>query len=58
MNDKEKVNTSTPTERELWKMLNEINLIMWESYMIKDASFGRPEADKIMAVLEKWANKY
>ena len=38
------------------KFLEEINVIMWESYMIKDRPFGRTEGRKIMEVLERWAS--
>ena len=37
--------------------LEEINNVMWESYMIKDRNFGRQEGFKIMQELEKWANR-
>jgi hypothetical protein len=43
---------------DLWKMLNEINDIMWQSHMIKGVEFGDKEGDKIMAILEQWATKY
>jgi len=37
--------------------LEEINTVMWESYMIKDRNFGRQEGFKIMQELEKWAKR-
>lgn len=43
---------------ELLKMLEKINVIMWESYMIKDRPFGRDEGRKIMEVLEQWAERH
>ena len=43
-------------ELDMWKMLNQINVIMWESYMIKDGPFGRNEGHKIMEVLKQWAD--
>ena len=45
-------------ERDMWKMLDQINVIMWESYMIKDRPFGREDGRKIMEVLEQWAERY
>lgn len=50
----------TETERELYKLLEDINVIMWESFMVKSkrADFGEKEGYKIMKVLEKWAKKY
>lgn len=44
--------------KELWRMLEQINIIMWESYMIKSRPFGRDEGGKIMEVLEQWAESY
>jgi hypothetical protein len=31
----------------LWELMNEINIIMWESYMIEGKEFGRTEGYKI-----------
>lgn len=45
-------------ERDMWEMLDQINVIMWESYMIKDRPFGRDEGLKIMEVLKQWAERY
>lgn len=45
-------------ERDMWKMLDQINVIMWESYMIKDRPFGKEEGRKIMEVLEQWAERH
>ncbi len=44
--------------KQLWKMLEQINVIMWESYMVKSKTFGRDEGKKIMEVLEKWAENH
>lgn len=46
------------TDRDMWKMLDQINVIMWESYMIKGRPFGRDEGLKIMKVLEQWAERH
>ena len=46
------------SERDMWKMLDQINVIMWESYMIKDRPFGREEGRKIMEVLDQWAERH
>lgn len=45
-------------ERDMWKLLDKINVIMWESYMIKDYPFGRNEGRKIMEMLEQWAERH
>jgi len=37
--------------------LEEINAIMWESYMIKGRNFGRQEGFKIMQELVKWSKR-
>jgi len=42
----------------LWKLMNEINTIMWESYMIEGKEFGRTEGLKIMGILEQWAESH
>lgn len=43
---------------ELWRIadsaLEDINEVMWESYMVKDREFGRNEGAKIMAALNRW----
>lgn len=36
--------------------LENINAVMWESYMIKGKSFDRKEGEKIMHLLEHWAS--
>ena len=36
--------------------LENINAVMWESYMIKGKSFDRKEGQKIMHLLEHWAS--
>lgn len=45
-------------ERDMWQLLDKINTIMWESYMIKDRPFGRNEGRKIMEILEQWAERH
>ena len=42
----------------LWELMNEINTIMWESYMIKGKEFGRAEGYKIIGRLEQWAERH
>lgn len=37
--------------------LEEINTIMWESYMIKQRPFGREQGTMIMKELEKWTKR-
>jgi hypothetical protein len=44
--------------KDLFGMLEKINVIMWESYMVKDRPFGRKEGSKIMEVLEQWAERH
>ena len=44
--------------KELWRIIEQINIIMWESYMVKDRPFGRNEGLKIMEVLEQWAERH
>lgn len=36
--------------------LEEINTIMWESFMIKEYPFGRLDGTRIMIILEEWAS--
>ena len=43
---------------DLWKLMDEINTIMWESYMIEGKEFGRTEGLKIMERLEQWAERH
>lgn len=54
--------TDTPNTQEqyneLWKLLDQINTIMWESYMIQNNEFGREQGKEIMERLEKWANNH
>lgn len=45
-------------ERDMYQLLDKINTIMWESYMIKDRPFGRNEGRKIMEILEQWAERH
>ena len=42
----------------IWKLMDELNTIMWESYMIKGKDFGRQEGYKIMGLLEQWAERH
>ena len=42
----------------LWELMDELNTIMWESYMIKGKDFGRQEGYKIMGLLEQWAERH
>ena len=42
--------------RLLNETLENINIVMWESYMIKGRSFDRNEGKKIMDILEHWAS--
>jgi hypothetical protein len=44
--------------QDLWKLLEEINTIMWESFMVKGKEFGRTEGFKIMDRLEQWAERH
>jgi hypothetical protein len=44
--------------KDMWRMLEEINLIMWESHMIKGRGLTERDGTKIMTVLEKWAIRY
>ena len=43
--------------RKLWDMLDEINTIMWESFMIKNCPepVKKEAIKKIMGVLDVWA---
>ena len=41
-----------------YNSLNGINTVMCESWMIKDYPFGRKDGNKIMDILNKWADKY
>lgn len=45
-------------ETDLWKMLDEINVIMWESFMVKSKGFTEKDSGKIMEVLNRWAERY
>lgn len=46
-------------EIEMWKMLNQINIIMFENYMIsKEQILKKEPAEKIMQILEQWAKNY
>ncbi|NLH44749.1 MAG: hypothetical protein GX451_01170 [Acholeplasmataceae bacterium] len=44
--------------RHAYKQLEAINIIMWESYMIKDRDFGRKQGEQIMQILDQWASKH
>lgn len=48
----------TKDELELWRMLDDINKIMWESFMIKSRGFKYEDGIKVMNVLNRWAKKY
>lgn len=37
--------------------LEKINYIMWQTWGVKDAPFGREEGEKIMEVLNEWAKE-
>mgnify|MGYP003402908189 CR=1 FL=1 len=49
---------SSADYKHLWELMNEINTIMWESYMIEGKEFGRTEGYKIMGRLEQWAERH
>lgn len=42
--------------RLLSETLENINTVMWESYMIKGSCFDRKEGEKIIDLLEHWAS--
>jgi len=50
---------SNQTHKEILldNILNDINTIMWEAYMVKDKTITTVDADKIMSLLEKWATQ-
>lgn len=43
---------------DLYSIMEDINAIMWESYMIKDRDFGRVQGSKIMSKLNEWADRH
>lgn len=45
-------------EKDMWGMLQEINVIMWESHMIRDVGLKDTDGNKIMQVLNRWAERY
>jgi hypothetical protein len=47
-----------PSYKDLYKMLEKINTIMWEGFMIKDKGFSKADGFKIMTILNEWANNY
>ena len=49
---------SSADYKHLWQLMDELNTIMWESYMIKGKDFGRQEGYKIMGLLEQWAERH
>ena len=49
---------SSADYKHLYELMENINTIMWESYMIKDKEFGRQEGYKIMGILEQWAERH
>jgi hypothetical protein len=55
---KTKNKSISKSERDMWDMLEKINIIMWESFMIKEKGFKESDGFKIMNVLEEWAKKY
>ena len=62
LNDKKQCDihgvVSSADYKHLYKLMENINTIMWESYMIKDKEFGRQEGYKIMGILEQWAERH
>jgi len=54
----EKWNSRIDDYNDLWKLMDEINTIMWESYMIEGKEFDRTEGLKIMERLEQWAERH
>lgn len=50
--------TRSAEYQDLWKLMEKINIIMWESYMIKGREFGRTEGYKIMGIIEQWAERH
>ena len=49
---------SSTDYKHIWQLMNELNAIMWESYMVKGKDFGRQEGYKIMGLLEQWAERH
>lgn len=51
--------TSKPVTdgRLFWEYLEKINNIMWESFMIKGKGISDKDCEKIMVILEEWAEK-
>mgnify|MGYP000864322368 CR=1 FL=1 len=49
---------SSADYKHIWQLMDELNTIMWESYMIKGKDFGRQEGYKIMGLLEQWAERH
>ena len=49
---------SSADYKHIWQLMDELNTIMWESYMVKDKDFGRQEGYKIMGLLEQWAERH
>lgn len=37
--------------------LNDINFLMWSTFMVKGYEFGRDDGAKIMAILNEWCRK-
>ena len=42
----------------IWQLMNKLNTIMRESYMIEGREFGKAEGHKIMGILEQWAERH
>ena len=38
--------------------LEQINILMWETWGVKDRKFDREEGDKIMEILNEWATNH
>jgi len=49
---------SSADYKHIWQLMDELNTIMWERYMIKGKDFGRQEGYKIMGLLEQWAERH
>ena len=49
---------SSADYKHIWQLMDELNTIMWGSYMVKGKDFGRQEGYKIMGLLEQWAERH
>lgn len=56
-----KTDPSAQIWREKWritdKALEDINALMWESFMVNGREFGREQGAQIMAILNEWCEK-